>query len=103
MTYSFYVTSVAILQIYSVLSLLRILDDVIFTIGTKLSVLSLCLCSVQDFALMMTHVEYSMRPSSGYLFFILPALAYLVLFAVGTKMLFMVWKSQNMEHLEDSS
>jgi hypothetical protein len=39
---------------------------------------------------------------SGYLFFILPALAYLVLFVVfDMKMLFLVWRSSNLRNLED--
>jgi hypothetical protein len=43
-----------------------------------------------------------MGSSSGYLLFILPSISYLILFVVfEMKMLFLVWKSHNIEHLEN--
>jgi transmembrane E3 ubiquitin-protein ligase len=49
----------------------------------------------------MTHIEFIMGSSSGYLFFVLPSLAYLTLFIfLEMKMLFLVWKSHNLETLD---
>lgn len=39
---------------------------------------------------------------SGYLFFIIPAIAYIILFIIfDMKMLFLVWRSNNMRNMEN--
>lgn len=50
----------------------------------------------------MTHIQYIMGSSSGYLFFILPALSLIVLFIIfDMKMLFLVWKSHNLANMDN--
>lgn len=50
----------------------------------------------------MTHIQYIMGSSSGYLFFILPALSLIVLFIIfDMKMLFLVWKSHNLTNIDN--
>ncbi len=50
----------------------------------------------------MTHVQYIMGSSSGYLFYIIPSFAYIVLFIIfDMKMLFLVWKSHNILYMDD--
>jgi len=48
------------------------------------------------------HIQNIMSSESGYLFFVLPSLAYIVLFIIfDMKMLFLVWRSQNLAHLDN--
>lgn len=50
----------------------------------------------------MSHIQYIMSSESGYLFFIIPALAYIVLFIIfDMKMLFLVWRSHNLRTMEN--
>ena len=50
----------------------------------------------------MAHIQYIMNTGSGYLFFILPSLTFIVLFIIfDMKMLFLVWKSQNMGNMDN--
>lgn len=103
MWYSIYVSAVIAIQIFSAFALLKLIDGPSFSSGAKFSVLSLCLCNIEDFAQTMSHIEYLMSSPSGYLLFVLPALSYLTLFvAFEMKMLFLVWKSHNIEHLENT-
>lgn len=96
MWYSIYVTAVIAIQIFSAFALLKLIDGPNFASGVKFSILSLCLCNIEDFAQTMSHIEYLMSSPSGYLLFILPAISYLTLFvAFEMKMLFLVWKSHN--------
>ena len=100
MGYSLYTTAVTILQIYSAYMLLKIMDAPNFVFSGKFSLLTLSLCNIEDFSSTMTHIQYIMGSSSGYLFFILPSIAYLALFIViDMKMLFVAWKSNNIEIL----
>jgi transmembrane E3 ubiquitin-protein ligase len=50
----------------------------------------------------MAHIQNIMSSESGYLFFVLPALAYIVLFIIfDMKLLFLVWRSQNIANLDN--
>jgi transmembrane E3 ubiquitin-protein ligase len=50
----------------------------------------------------MAHIQNIMSSESGYLFFVLPALAYIVLFIIfDMKLLFIVWRSQNIANLDN--
>jgi hypothetical protein len=50
----------------------------------------------------MSHIQNIMSSESGYLFFVLPSLAYIVLFIIfDMKMLFLVWRSQNIANLDN--
>lgn len=101
MVYSLYVSAVVAIQIYSVYMLLKVIDTPNFVFGSKFSLLTLAICNILDFAQTMTHFEYIMGSSSGYLFFILPSFAYLSLFIfLDMKMLFLAWKSHNLDILE---
>lgn len=96
MWYSIYVTVVIVIQIFSAFALLKLIDGPNFASGAKFSILSLCLCNIEDFAQTMSHIEYLMSSPSGYLLLVLPVLSYLTLFVVfEMKMLFLVWKSHN--------
>lgn len=96
MLYSLYVSAVVAVQIFSAYMMMRDMDGPNFLFGSRLSLLTLAACNVLDFAQMMTHVELIMGSSSGFLFFVLPALAHLCLFVfLEMRMLFLAWKSHN--------
>ena len=64
--------------------------------GPSLKFFILSLCNISDFSSTMSHLEFIMGSESGYLFFVLPSAAYLVLFVLyDMKMLFLVWRSHN--------
>lgn len=74
-----------------------------FVFCSKMSLITFSLCNIFDFSQTLTHIQYIMGTPNGYLFFILPSLGFIVLFIVfDMKMLFLVWKSYNMQFLEDS-
>lgn len=50
----------------------------------------------------MSHIQNIMSSESGYLFFIFPSLAYIVIFIIfDMKMLFLVWRSQNIANMDN--
>lgn len=101
MLYSLYVSGVVAVQIFSAYMVMREMEASNSSFGSRFSLLTLAVCNVLDFAQMMTHVELILGSSSGYLFFILPAVAYLCLFVfLEMKMLFLAWKSHNVETLD---
>ena len=90
------------IQIYSSFRILKIMDAPNFVFTAKFSLLTLSLCNIEDFSQTMTHIQYIMGSSSGYLYFILPSLAYILLFIIfDMKMLFLVWKSHNLVHMDN--
>ena len=102
MGYSLYVTFAIAIQIYSSFRILKIMDAPNFVFTAKFSLLTLSLCNIEDFSQTMTHIQYIMGSSSGYLYFILPSLAYILLFIIfDMKMLFLVWKSHNLAHMDN--
>jgi hypothetical protein len=91
-----YVSLVVLLQIGSGRMLLRAMEQQNHALMGKLSLLTLSLCNISDFSSTMSHLEFIMGSESGYLFFVLPSAAYLVLFVLyDMKMLFLVWRSHN--------
>lgn len=80
MTYSLYVSGVVAIQIFSAFMLMKEIDSPNAAFGAKFSLLTFAICNILDFSQAMTHIEYIMSSFSGYLFFILPSLAYLTLF-----------------------
>ena len=80
MLYSLYVSGVVAIQIFSAFMLMKEMDTPNFAFGAKFSLLAFAVCNILDFSQAMTHIEYIMGSSSGYLFFILPSIAYLTLF-----------------------
>jgi transmembrane E3 ubiquitin-protein ligase len=68
-----------------------------------MSLITLSICNIEDFYLTMVHIEYIMTTGTAYLFFILPAVSYLMLFVIfDMKMLFLVWRSQHMRDIENA-
>ncbi len=50
----------------------------------------------------MTHIQYIMSSESGYLFFVFPSLAFIILFIIfDMKMLFLVWRSHNLINMDN--
>jgi hypothetical protein len=79
-----------------------VMDAPNFVFTAKFSLLSVSLCNIEDFSLTMVHIQNIMSSESGYLFFVLPSLAYIVLFIIfDMKMLFLVWRSQNLANLDN--
>ena len=73
-----------------------------FVFSAKISLLTLSLCNIEDFSQTMNHIQYIMGSESGYLFFILPSLSYIVLFIIfDMKILFLVWRSHNIRNIEN--
>jgi len=65
-----------------------------------MSLLTLSICNIQDFYYTMLNIEYIMSSGTAYLFFVLPSIAYLVLFVIfDMKMLFLVWRSHHMREV----
>lgn len=90
------------MQIISAYMLLKIMDAPNFVFTAKISLLTLSLCNIEDFSQTMTHIQYIMSSESGYLFFILPSLSFIVLFIIfDMKMLFLVWRSHNMANMDN--
>ncbi len=102
MAYSLFMTGVVGLQIFCAFRLLKVMDAPNFVFTAKFSLLAISLCNIEDFSSTMGNIQNIMSSSSGYLFFILPSLAYIVLFIIfDMKMLFLVWRSQNINHLDN--
>lgn len=102
MAYSIYVSVIIAIQIFSAFKILKIMDQPNFAYTAKFSLLTISLCNIQDFSQTMSHIQNIMSSESGYLFFILPSLAYIVIFIIfDMKMLFLIWRSQNIVHMDN--
>lgn len=102
MAYSLFVSGVVGLQILCAFQLLRVMDAPNFVFSAKFSLLAVSLCNIEDFSSTMTNIQSIMSSTSGYLFFILPSLSYIVLFIIfDMKMLFLIWRSQNINNLDN--
>lgn len=103
MGYSLYMTLVVGAQIFCAISILKQIDRENPAIISKMSLLTLSICNIEDFYFTMLHIEYIMSSGTAYLFFVLPAISYLVLFVIfDMKMLFLVWRSHHMRDIENA-
>jgi hypothetical protein len=97
-----YTTLVVGLQIFCAISILKQIDQENPAILSKMSLFTLSMCNIEDFYFTMLHIEYIMSTGTAYLMFVLPSLAYLVLFVIfDMKMLFLVWRSHHMRNIEN--
>lgn len=102
MGYSFYITIVVGLQIFCAITILKQIDSQNPAILGKMSLFALSLCNIEDFYFTMLHIEYIMSSGTAYLLFVLPSLAYLVLFVIfDMKILFLVWRSHHLRNIEN--
>lgn len=101
--YCLYVMGVVLGQIVCSFMILKQLDGPNPNFSNKFSLTTVAFCNIVDFYLTMMHIEYIMASSSNaYLFYIIPAFSYIVLFVVfDMKLLFLVWRSHYMREIEN--
>lgn len=101
--YSIYTTLVVGAQIACAIAILKQIDRENPNVLAKMSLFTLSVCNIEDFYFTMLHIEYIMSSGTAYLLFVLPAIAYLVLFVIfDMKMLFLVWRSHHMRNIENA-
>lgn len=94
--YCIFTTGIVSLIILGSLHVLRSIEHGNPGLVSKLSLMALCICNIEDFNLAMNHIEYVVSGSSGYLLYIFPSIAWILLFVIfDMKMLFVVWRSHN--------